>query len=215
MKITKYGHCCLLIEVAGKRVLTDPGRFSNGHTELTDIDLILITHEHGDHCHTDSVIHILDKNPQAVVVTNTSVEKLLAEQGIVADILEGQASGTPAGIPLQAFDGKHVEIVGNFGLVQNTGYLVADRFFYPGDAYTLPNKPVEVLALPVAGPWCKLSEAIAYGLAVGPKIAIPVHDAVLSEFGTAVTYPHCKRELEANHITFMPLAHGIPTDLTV
>ena len=37
MKITKYGHCCLLIEVENKRVLTDPGAFSDGFQDLTDI----------------------------------------------------------------------------------------------------------------------------------------------------------------------------------
>jgi len=28
MKITKLGHCCLLIETKGKRVLTDPGSYT-------------------------------------------------------------------------------------------------------------------------------------------------------------------------------------------
>jgi L-ascorbate metabolism protein UlaG (beta-lactamase superfamily) len=39
---------------------------------------------------------------------------------------------------------------------------------------------VEVLALPDGAPWLKISEAIDYMLAVKPKVAIPVHDAVLA-----------------------------------
>jgi L-ascorbate metabolism protein UlaG (beta-lactamase superfamily) len=64
MKITKFGQCCLLIEVAGKRVLTDPGVFSTTQNDLTNLDLILITHEHGDHLHSESLQAILEKKPR-------------------------------------------------------------------------------------------------------------------------------------------------------
>lgn len=33
-------------------------------------------------------------------------------------------------------------------VVPNVGYLVADRFFYAGDAFTLPEAPVEVKGQP-------------------------------------------------------------------
>jgi len=41
MKITKIGHCCLLIEVDGKRVMTDPGGFTVSDHVLDDIDVIV------------------------------------------------------------------------------------------------------------------------------------------------------------------------------
>lgn len=31
--------------------------------------------------------------------------------------------------------------------VQNTGYFINDKLFYPGDALTNPNKEIEILAL--------------------------------------------------------------------
>jgi L-ascorbate metabolism protein UlaG (beta-lactamase superfamily) len=214
MKITKYGHCCLLIEVGGRRILTDPGAFSSGHEELADIDIILVTHEHADHCHTDSIIHILDTNPQARIVTNSSVSALLEELGITTTILEGEGEAEIAEVALQAFDGKHAEIYGKYGLVQNTGYLIAHRLFYPGDAYTIPNTPVEILALPVAGPWCKVSEALEYGYAVAPAVAIPVHDAVLSELGKNVVYSFFTRLLKEPGIEFITLEHGVSKEFT-
>lgn len=58
----------------------------------------------------------------------------------------------------------------------NTGFMFEDRFFYPGDAYTDPGCPVEILALPVSGPWVKIGEAIDYALKLKPKVAFPVHD---------------------------------------
>lgn len=49
MKITKFGHCCLLIEENGVRILTDPGTYSTQQSEVKNIDFVLITHEHADH----------------------------------------------------------------------------------------------------------------------------------------------------------------------
>jgi L-ascorbate metabolism protein UlaG (beta-lactamase superfamily) len=205
MKIMKFGQCCLLIEVGGKRILTDPGVFSTTQNDLTDLDLILITHEHGDHLHSESLQTILEKNPQAKVVTNTSVGKVLTEMGVAFDVLEGRATGTHADVSIEAFDGEHVEIIDDFGIVQNTGYFIDNQLFYPGDAYTNPDKAVPVLALSVAGPWCKLSDAIKYARLVKPSKAFPVHDYMLSEAGKKGTYSHCSRELTTAGIEFTEL----------
>lgn len=213
MTITKFGHCCLLLEIRDKRILVDPGRFSDQQNSLTGIDIILITHEHADHFHTESVQTILNNNPSATIITNKSVATLLSKLGLSAHILEGTAKATVRDILLQAYDGEHVEIVGTFGLVQNTGYLIEDSFFFAGDAYTVPKESVDILALPVAGPWCKISDAISFAKAVGPRVTFPVHDATLSEVGKMVTYPHCERELQADNISFVVLDSGIATEL--
>ena len=44
MRITHLGHSCLLVETAGQRILIDPGVFSHGFEELTDLSAVLITH---------------------------------------------------------------------------------------------------------------------------------------------------------------------------
>jgi len=205
MKITKFGQCCLLIEVAGKRILTDPGKFSVSQNEVTAIDLILITHEHADHLHSESLEAILAKSPAAKVVTNTSVGKVLTELGVTYEILEGRDSGEHAGILVEAYDGKHAEIFEEYGQVQNTGYFIAEELFYPGDAYTEPEKDVPILALPVAGPWCKSADAIRYALAVKPKKAFPVHDWLINADGVALTYGLFGAQLKAHEIEFIEL----------
>lgn len=203
MKITKFGHCCLLIEVAGKRVLTDPGKFTVSQNEVRNLDLILITHEHVDHCHSDSLVEIVKNNPQAKIVTNTSVGKILESLKINFEVLEGNYEAQIGGVKLEALDGKHVEIFGDYGQVQNTGYFIADKLFYPGDAYTVPSKNVSVLALPVAGPWCKVAEVITYALAVRPQKAIPVHDGILNENGITVVHGIIENHLKKNNIEFV------------
>ena len=212
MKITKFGHCCLLIEVKDKRIVVDPGRFSTDQNQLKDIDIVLITHEHADHCHTESVLQINANNPDAIIVTNSSVATLLQSLEVEAYVLEGRDEATVADVSLEAFDGEHVEIFEEFGLVQNTGYFIENHLFFPGDAYTVPNKQVEVLALPVAGPWCKITDAIRYALLVKPTVAFAVHDATLSEVGKTVTYPHFERELQKHSISFISLDDGAPKE---
>jgi hypothetical protein len=43
-----------------------------------------------------------------------------------------------------------------------------------------------VLLLPVAGPWCKLSEVVDFGRAVGAPRSLAIHDAVLNDNGLRV-----------------------------
>lgn len=208
MKITKFGQCCLLVEVAGKRILTDPGRFTKDQNGLRDIDLIIITHEHADHLHMESLTAILEHNAEAQVITNSGVGKLLGEAGIAHTVLEGRATSKPAGVTLAAYDGPHAEIYEQYGQVQNTGYFIADTLFYPGDAYTNPERPVPVLALPVAGPWCKSADVIRYALGVKPDKAFPVHDWLLNDDGMAVTYGVLEANLASHNINFIRLGNG-------
>lgn len=208
MKITKFGQCCLLVEDGGKRILTDPGRFSVTQNEVKDLDIILITHEHADHLHSESLTEIIKNNPQAKVITNESVGKILTELGVSYEVLPETTPTECCGVTLEAFDGKHAEIFEAVGQVQNTGYFIAEKLFYPGDAYTEPNKPVPILALPVAGPWCKAADAIAYAIRVNPEKAFPVHDAVLNEVGLALTHGIFTAQLATKEINFIPMRDG-------
>jgi L-ascorbate metabolism protein UlaG (beta-lactamase superfamily) len=183
MKITKLGHCCLLIEEAGKKILTDPGNYSDSQNSITGIDIVVISHEHGDHLHIDSLRAVMVNNPSAAVVCNSSVGKILDKEGITYQIIEGTGTRVVKDVFIEAFDGKHEEIFEEIGQVQNTGYLLMDRLYYPGDSFTGPQKPVEILALPVAGPWCKLPDALHFMLKVMPKKVFPVHDAMLKSAG--------------------------------
>jgi L-ascorbate metabolism protein UlaG (beta-lactamase superfamily) len=181
MKIKKIGHCCLLIQTAGVTLLTDPGIFTAEQNSLTGIDAVLITHEHSDHLHVESVKEVLKNNPRAQVITNSGVGKILAAEGIPYTLLEGTAAMEVKGVALEAADGRHEEIFEEMGQVQATGYLIGGEFFLPGDSFHNPGKEVRILALPVAGPWCRLPDALRFAIAVKPEKAFPVHDAMIKE----------------------------------
>lgn len=181
MKITKLGHCCLVLEDGGAKLLTDPGSFTTVQNELTGIDAVLITHEHQDHYHLESLKTVLKNNPDCAVITNSAAGKLLEKEGI-AYILVGDGQSTEVkGINIEGHGREHAVIYKEVGLVENTGYFVARKFFFPGDAFYNPKKPIDILALPVAGPWMKISEAIDYAKTVKPRIAFPVHDGMLNK----------------------------------
>jgi L-ascorbate metabolism protein UlaG (beta-lactamase superfamily) len=179
MKITKLGHCCLLIKEKKLNILTDPGAYSGIQNGLKNIDMVLITHEHTDHLHIKSLKEVLKNNPKAKVYTNNEVAKKLDKEGIKYNILEGRNKIENNGVKIEAFDAKHEEIYGDFGQVQNTGYFIAEKLFYPGDAFHNPGKPVDILALPVAGPWCRIRDSIRYALELKPKKVFPIHDGML------------------------------------
>ena len=122
---------------------------------------------------------VLGNNPRAKIITNRAVGKLLHAQEIPFILLEQSKKGQFGGVEVEGCGERHEVIYEDFGQVQNTGYFFANRFFYPGDAFYVPREEVEILALPVAGPWMKISDAIAYAAEVKPKVAFPVHDGML------------------------------------
>jgi L-ascorbate metabolism protein UlaG (beta-lactamase superfamily) len=187
MHITKLGHCCLVLEENGVKILTDPGSFTTEPVKaVTGINIILITHEHSDHYHIESIEAVLKNNPGAIVVSNSAVAKLLAEKKIPCTVV-GDAQSTTigatangiGGVLIEGFGKDHAPIYGTMGLVENTGYLVAGKFYFPGDSFHDPKRPIDVLALPVAGPWMKVSDAIDFAKLVKPRVAFGVHDGMI------------------------------------
>jgi L-ascorbate metabolism protein UlaG (beta-lactamase superfamily) len=180
MKITKFGHACLLLEEGEARILIDPGAFSNGFEDLTDLNAVLVTHQHQDHLVPENIQALLEKNPGMMVYADEGSAKVLEEAGVKATVAREGDEFEVAGVGVKVRGREHAVIYPEIPGIPNVGYLVAGRFFYPGDSFTKPAETVEVLALPDGAPWLKISEAIDYMLAVKPKVAIPVHDAVLA-----------------------------------
>lgn len=186
MKIKKLGHCCFVAEPKeGVKIMTDPGAFSTLQIEEKDISVILITHEHADHLHIDSLKKVLENNSNAIVITNTSVGKLLDEANIeYIKIEEGQKYDLN-GVNIVGFGNLHAETYPTMRQVQNTGYMVGD-LCYPGDAFSYPDAHVDILALPIVGPWMRLKDAIEYSKNINPRIVFPVHDAFIHDWATFI-----------------------------
>lgn len=181
MKITKFGHSCLLVEESGVRILTDPGIW-NALPDVEQVDAILITHEHPDHCDITQLKSVLEKNPKALVITQKAVGKILDAEGIAHTLITDGEKIEVKGVSVESVGTQHAIIYGDVSPCQNTGYVIADKLFAPGDAlHDVPKKPIEILALPTGGPWMRLSEAIEYVKKLKPKMVFPIHDAMYIE----------------------------------
>jgi L-ascorbate metabolism protein UlaG (beta-lactamase superfamily) len=186
MKVKKLGHCCFIVEPKeGVRIMTDPGTFSVLQKEEKSITAILITHEHQDHLHVESLKEVITNNPNVLIITNTSVGKILEENNILYKKVEEGERLEINGVVIVGFGNTHAEIYENFGKVQNTGYMI-DNLCYAGDSFSYPDADVDILALPVAGPWMKMKDAIDYAKNIRPRICFPVHDAIMQDFATFV-----------------------------
>src|SRR5579859_6129010 len=186
MKLIKLGHCALVLEENGVKLLTDPGSFTiEAQEKVTGLDAIVITHEHQDHFHIESVKKLLSTNPNAQVVTNAAVGRLLAAENISHVQVGDGESTTIKGIKIEGFGKDHALVYPpNMGLVENTGYMIADKFYFPCDNFHPPSvgqarRQVDVLALPVAGPWMKISECIDFAKAIKARTAFGVHDGMI------------------------------------
>ena len=178
MRLTRYGHSCLLVEDGDARVLLDPGVFSAGFESLRGLTAVLITHAHPDHLDAERLRALLAANPEAQLHVDEGSAGQLDDLPATV-VHDGDA--LDVGVRVDVHGSTHAVIHEDIPRIPNVGYLVADRFFTPGDALTAPDADVEVLGLPTAAPWLKLAEAVDLLRAVRPRLAFPVHDAVLSQ----------------------------------
>ena len=184
MKLTKYEHACFTLEAAGEILVIDPGSFTDDFVVTDNITAIVVTHEHADHFDPDQLAAIFAKNPNAVLVSLPSiVDKLPGHKSQAVHPGDKVDIGP---FRLKFFGGKHALIHVSLPLIDNLGVLVNDTVYYPGDSFTLPNTPIDVLALPVGAPWLKLSETMDFLTAIKPLLVFPTHDAVLSDIGKAL-----------------------------
>ena len=215
MRITKFGHSCLLVEegaataTAGQaRIMIDPGKWSSGHTDVTNLDAIFITHKHQDHADPESVRQLIEKSGRVVVYSNLEVCEALKQAGIQTHSVRGGETIGVKGVSVQVFDVPHEDIYYTVPRVQNVGYLIAGSLFHPGDSMgQLADAKVEILALPACAPWLKgVAQGIEFGKSVRPKVAFPIHDAMLGI--PEVFYKHFENNLEPEGLEWRVLEHG-------
>ncbi len=185
MTITKLVHSCFLVEEGGVRILIDPGTYSVAECEaIRDIHVILITQIHQDHFEIGLLKAILKNNPEAKIITVQQVGAALMAENIPFLILGDGQKITERSVLIEGFGNEHAPIYEGMPVAQNTGYMIAGRFFHPGDAFVVPPKPVEILGLPTGGPWTKLADTVDYAKTVKPKLCIPIHDGMYKPTNT-------------------------------
>ena len=183
MRIAHFGHSCILVELDGSRILFDPGVFSHGFEGLTGLDAIVVTHQHPDHNDPARMDDLVAANPDAQLLSDpqTAAQRGGRWRGVrPGNVLHvGNVQVTGGG-------GRHAVIHPEIPVIDNTVFQLgtADnptQLVHPGDSLWVPYTPVDVLALPAAAPWMRVSEAVDYLRAVQPRVAFPIHHGILTE----------------------------------
>lgn len=200
MELTKYEHACFVVEKEGASLVVDPGAFTTDFTIPESVVAVIITHAHGDHFDKTQLADIIAKNPTALII---GPQEVTSQLGMYETrTVHGGDSFTVSGFDLDFYGDDHAVIHPDVPIVQNVGVLIEDRVYYPGDSFTIPDKSVDTLALPIGAPWLKIEEAIEFMKAIGARATFPTHDAILSIIGKQIVDTMMDRFAESAGTTY-------------
>lgn len=174
------GHASFRIEGNGLQIYIDPWQVGDNSPTA---DLILISHDHRDHCSPEDIAKLRGEET-VIVAVEVAAEKL---PGPVKIIKSGDAI-VEKGIAIQAVPAYNLtkfRSPGNPFHPKESGFvgfiLTADgqRVYFAGDTDPIPEMSgieCDVALLPVSGTYVMTAEeAVDAAAILKPKVAVPMH----------------------------------------
>ncbi len=182
LTITCIGHGTLMFSFGGKIIHVDPVGQEADYTQMPKADLILITHEHGDHL-DPAAIKTLTKEGTQVVLTEA------CSQSVPGGIVMGNDDvKTIAGLKIEAVPAYNIVHEWSRGKPyhpkgQGNGYVITfgdKQVYVAGDTENIPEmeqlKSIDVAFLPMNVPYTMTPEMAADAArTIKPKILYPYH----------------------------------------
>lgn len=177
------GHGTLMLRYGDMIIHVDPVSREADYSEMPDADLILITHEHGDHLDPGAVKKILKDGTK--IICNKSSASALDDCTIMAngDKIDLYADLNIEAVP--AYNIEHERSPGNpFHPKGNgNGYILdigGKRIYVAGDTENIPEmkgfRNVDIAFLPMNLPYTMSPEMAADAAkAIKPEILYPYH----------------------------------------
>jgi len=182
LKITFIGHGTLMFTFGDKVIHVDPVSREADYTGFPKADLILVTHEHGDHL-DPGAIKILKTEKTDIILTKECAEKVegghIMKNGDVETIQGLKIEAVPA-YNIVHMRGEnmpyHPKGVGN-------GYIITfgdKRVYVAGDTENTPEmkalKDIDIAFLPMNLPYTMSPEMVADAAKTfRPKVLYPYH----------------------------------------
>jgi len=182
LRITFVGHGTLMFAFGGKVIHVDPYGQVADYSKLPKADIILITHDHGDHFDL-KVLSLLRTEKTVMILTNPLAKRV--EGGIAMN------NGD-----VRSIEGLKIEAIAAYNMVHKrgdgtpfhpkgagNGYVITfgdKKIYVAGDTENIPEmkglKDIDVAFLPMNFPYTMTPEMVA-DAAKGfkPKILYPYH----------------------------------------
>lgn len=186
MELIKYTHACVTLTSGDRKLVIDPGVFSEVSTALDGASAVLVTHEHPDHIDVDAMRAALERDDQLTLTAPTAVAAQFDAFGDRVTAAEPGQSLDVKGFSVRTYGGQHALIHPRVPMIANIGYLVDAVVFHPGDSFVVPDVVPSILLVPVSAPWAKLSEVIDYVIALRAPRAVGIHEAIYSGAGLGI-----------------------------
>lgn len=173
------GHASFRIEGDNLVIYIDPWKLEDG----PQADLILITHDHPDHCSPEDVAKVQKKD--SVIVTVAAAAAKLSGQ---IKVIQPGNELTVKGIPISAVPAYNVNKFRSPGVPfhpQESGYVgfvltvEGQRIYHAGDTDSISeigSIDADIALLPVSGTYVMTAdEALEAVKVIKPQVAIPMH----------------------------------------
>ncbi len=174
-------HDSVMIVSGGKTIYIDPYRISESSPKA---DLILVTHEHYDHCDPDVIRQLSDEDT-----------KIVAAKGCASKI-ENDVTETVAGDSMTV-DDISIRAVEAYNIGKpyhpkglGVGYIIKVndvKIYHAGDTDRIPemkmlkDENIDIAFLPAGGTYTMdVKEASDAAADIMPKVAVPMHYGVVT-----------------------------------
>jgi L-ascorbate metabolism protein UlaG (beta-lactamase superfamily) len=176
IRIAFIGHGTLMITYADKVIHADPVSMYADYATLPKADLILVTHEHGDHLDSKAIQALTTS--RTTLITNQASAKNLSN----ASVMKNGETKSVDGITIEAVPAynpeKQFHPKGN-----GNGYVLTlggKRIFIAGDTESVPEikalKDIDIAFLPMNLPFTMTPDQVAdTAKAMKPKFLYPYH----------------------------------------
>jgi len=182
MKIKKYPQSCLLVETNNKKILIDPGTLKyceKYFEEWNNVNIILITHKHVDHCNFEVL-----KNIKKEIKIYSTQEVKSNYKELEIEIIKEEDVINLENIKIEivkAIHGYQPMLKNGKEVFENVGYIIDDgqnRLYATSDTICFNNNyKADILCAPVTGHGLTMSafETALYTKEVEAKILLPIH----------------------------------------